>query len=230
LLAKDASNNVGNKAKQINLQKLLDVVAKITQPGGSVRGVDERELMFGKMFGCLSIIRSGRLINDSTAAVIVFRYLCELYLSKVWMREAVVESVIQLLCSISGQQHPPSAHKNNLSDDMNAVFHDHVAPKIWLLLTQQANVIGLGTLNATTKLDKDASPQWFSQDINLQSMSPAQLSLLMGLQMLQLDGLTRFIPVTPVVNELSFSNIREALINSTAGFPKVLNKIFDFRS
>jgi hypothetical protein len=202
LLAKDA----GSGERHFKLQKVLDSVVSTTQVAGNMKGIDEREMMFGKLFGCLAIVRSGRLAGDSQTTSAIFNHLCELYLSKVWMREAAVEAIIHLVASLTGNE---------------TVIAESIIPKLWILLTQPAHTIALGTFKATSKLDSDAHTDWFGDSSNLQSMSPAQICLRCGLQSLQLAPLSQILPTSQVINEMTFENIVETLLVATAGYPKV---------
>ena len=58
--------------------------------------------MFGKLFGYLSLIRSGKLENDEENVVLIVDRLLELHNRKGWIREVVSESILTLLAVISG--------------------------------------------------------------------------------------------------------------------------------
>lgn len=57
--------------------------------------------MFGRLFGFLAIIRSGRLRDDSDenreTAVKILNDLVDLLGAKGWIREVVVESMLELV-------------------------------------------------------------------------------------------------------------------------------------
>jgi DNA polymerase phi len=73
---------------------LIDENTKIT---GSLKGAEERDFMFGKLFGYLSLIRSGKLENDSENVLIIVDKLLELHNRKGWLREVVGEALLNLL-------------------------------------------------------------------------------------------------------------------------------------
>ena len=50
---------------------------------GAVKRADERDLLFGRLFGCLALTRSGRLLSDQKMAIRVFNHLVELLGTKV---------------------------------------------------------------------------------------------------------------------------------------------------
>ena len=62
-----------------------------------MRGAEERDLMFGKLFGYLALIRSGRLAGDCSNIVKALCILVELHQRKAWIREVVSESILHLL-------------------------------------------------------------------------------------------------------------------------------------
>jgi hypothetical protein len=57
-----------------------------------MRGAEERDLMFGRLFGYLALIRSGKLSGDNTNIVKTLDTLIELHQRKAWIREVVSES------------------------------------------------------------------------------------------------------------------------------------------
>jgi DNA polymerase phi len=67
-----------------------------------MKGSEERDLMFGKLFGYLSLIRSGKLENDEENVVLIVDKLLDLHNRKGWIREVVSESILTLLAVISG--------------------------------------------------------------------------------------------------------------------------------
>ena len=77
-----------------------------TQLGGSKRA-DERDLLFGRLFGCLALTRSGRLQSDEKIATKVFSHLVDLLNTKVkekWLNLAFIDPSIYL--SIYPSIHP----------------------------------------------------------------------------------------------------------------------------
>ena len=62
-----------------------------------MRGAEERDLMFGRLFGYLALIRSGKLSGDNASIVKTLDALIELHQRKAWIREVVSESILFLL-------------------------------------------------------------------------------------------------------------------------------------
>ena len=57
--------------------------------------------MFGKLFGYLSLIRSGKIEKDKVSVLLIVDRLLELHNRKGWIREVVCESMLTLLNVIS---------------------------------------------------------------------------------------------------------------------------------
>ena len=62
-----------------------------------MRGSEERDVMFGRLFGYLALIHSGRLRQDPTGAMHALDRLIGLHKRKVWIREVVSEALLLLL-------------------------------------------------------------------------------------------------------------------------------------
>ena len=71
------------------------------QISGSMKGAEERDLMFGKLFGYLSLIRCGKIEKDKDNVLLITDRLLELHNRKGWIREVVCESILSLLNVIS---------------------------------------------------------------------------------------------------------------------------------
>ena len=74
-----------------------------TQLGGAKRA-DERDLLFGRLFGCLALTRSGRLQSDEKIATKVFTHLVDLLNTKVkekWLNLAFIDPSIYLSIYLS---------------------------------------------------------------------------------------------------------------------------------
>jgi len=60
-----------------------------------MKGSDEREVLFGRLFGFLALIRSGRLCSDRAVGDKVLDATMALLSSKGWLREVVVETLLE---------------------------------------------------------------------------------------------------------------------------------------
>ncbi|KAL9183676.1 hypothetical protein ACHAXT_004532 [Thalassiosira profunda] len=71
--------------------------------GGKMKGIEERDHVFGRLFGISAVVRSGILGADDFPAKVVEGYvqdLIDLYRYKNWMREPAAHAMIELLSSI----------------------------------------------------------------------------------------------------------------------------------
>ncbi len=85
----------------ISLNIALPIVDESTRIRGKIKGSEERDLMFGKLFAYLSIARSGILAKDPVAGLDIFKRLLELHKMRGWLREVVSESLLVVLSSIN---------------------------------------------------------------------------------------------------------------------------------
>jgi hypothetical protein len=61
-----------------------------------MKGSEERDVMFGKLFNFLALIRAGRIQNDSTTGLYILDRFIELHKRKGWIREVVSEAILLL--------------------------------------------------------------------------------------------------------------------------------------
>jgi hypothetical protein len=66
-----------------------------------MKGSDERDVMFGRLFGYLAVIRAGALLGKpSTEVLHILDRFIELFKRKAWIREVMAESILYLLESV----------------------------------------------------------------------------------------------------------------------------------
>ena len=75
---------------------LLEDTTKIT---GGMKRAEERDILFGRLFGYLTLVNAGR-VNASNASDISQR-LVLLYAKKPWFHEAVIESLLSVLNQVN---------------------------------------------------------------------------------------------------------------------------------
>ncbi|TMW69360.1 hypothetical protein Poli38472_001516 [Pythium oligandrum] len=88
----------------ISLQSTLDVLLEAMEVHANMKGMEQREHMFGRLFGLLALHRSGRLTQDEDAqkiTVAIVKELLEMSKWKKWLRESCVEGVLTVLSSVS---------------------------------------------------------------------------------------------------------------------------------
>ncbi len=71
------------------------------QLSGSLKGSEERDFMFGKLFCYLAIIRSGKVAKDVTISVKILERILELHAKRGWIREVASESLLVFLSHAS---------------------------------------------------------------------------------------------------------------------------------
>lgn len=68
-----------------------------------MKGAEERDLIFAKLFGYLSLIRSGKMKKNEENILPILDRLLELHNRKGWVREVVCEAILSLLDSIDSE-------------------------------------------------------------------------------------------------------------------------------
>jgi len=81
----------------VPLKIALPIIDESTHIRGKIKGSEERDLMFGKLFAYLSIARSGLLARDAQAGLDLFKRLLELHRMRGWLREVVSEAFFVVL-------------------------------------------------------------------------------------------------------------------------------------
>ncbi len=80
----------------VGISEVLELIRESTRVTGSIKGQDERDLLFGKLFGYMSIVRSGKIRCNDEYCLEVLQGLLDLHKRKVWIREVVVEAILDL--------------------------------------------------------------------------------------------------------------------------------------
>lgn len=85
--------------RDITLTETLELLIDAMQVTASMKAMEQREHMFGKLFGLLALHRSGRLLETENEpfAVQVVQQLIEMSAWKKWLREACVEAILSIL-------------------------------------------------------------------------------------------------------------------------------------
>jgi DNA polymerase phi len=85
--------------ERVSVTETLELLDEATRVTGSMKGSDERDVLFGRLFAFGAIIRSGRLREDIENARSVLDMMVELLTTKGWIREAVVECLLEF-CTV----------------------------------------------------------------------------------------------------------------------------------
>lgn len=135
---------------KVDIQKVLLLLTDTTKVTGSVKGADERDLLFGRLFGYFAIIRSGRLAAESSETKeIMFDGILNMIKSKGWLREVVVEALLLFL--------------NHLCESEDVFIQNYIPKLIPLVSTPIMEMsasqlmLALGLEAYARKLKKDSS-------------------------------------------------------------------------
>ena len=128
---------------RLPLSEVLKLSDESTRMSGSIKGIDERELMFGKLFCYLSIIQSGRLQLSSPSSsenqgLDILDRIIELHNMRGWIKEVTVESMLLFTYSHCAS---PSSILTKLEPLLADPVEDLSAWQIMLLLGIQPFLI-----------------------------------------------------------------------------------------
>lgn len=206
----------------IRLRHILVLIEEHTKITGSLKGGEERDMLFGKLFGYLAVIRSGRIDLSADASLegededsleqkkekaitaqdhedatplplVLFDKLFKLYNHKGWMREVISEAFLFLL-----------------NESPSRIVRKKMIPLLKPLLVD-----------------------------SLADMSASQLALAMGLEFLATSENSKIackklkkevkeiLPAWPMMTPENLDIMKQTLISSTAGFPKI-HRVWDF--
>ncbi|KAJ3207331.1 DNA-directed DNA polymerase [Dinochytrium kinnereticum] len=88
----------------IQLDEILDLLESVTAVTNSMKGQEQREMLFGRLFGLRAIHLSGAILRDHASADELSR-ICEMLLacgnSKIFLREACFEILIGFISTVS---------------------------------------------------------------------------------------------------------------------------------
>ncbi|GLE04057.1 hypothetical protein PINS_up012968 [Pythium insidiosum] len=101
----------------VSLSETLSVLRDAMEVQQNMKGMEQREHMFGKLFGLLALHRSGRLQGDDALTVEVVRELLAMSAWKKWLREACVEGALTVLADA-----PRALFESTLAVEMAALL------------------------------------------------------------------------------------------------------------
>lgn len=89
----------------VQLKEVQALLREAMEVHSSMKGMEQREHMFGRLFGLLAVQRSGRLGGDDnqSVAVEVIKELLEMSKWKKWLREACFEAVLAVLVDVNAK-------------------------------------------------------------------------------------------------------------------------------
>lgn len=99
---------------------------KNNRSGVTMKGIEERDHAFGRLFGILAVVRSGILVLEDFPSAVVEGYtndLIDLYHYKKWMKEIAAHALIELLSSLDTDTN---------QELVSRVTNDVITPKLFL--------------------------------------------------------------------------------------------------
>ncbi|CAI5726385.1 unnamed protein product [Hyaloperonospora brassicae] len=87
----------------LQLHETRDVLHEAMEMHSSMKPMEQREHMFGRLCGLLALHRSGRLKTDLPLLVTVLKELLEMAAFKRWFREACYEAALTLLVDVPAE-------------------------------------------------------------------------------------------------------------------------------
>ena len=79
----------------------LNIISISTQLTGSLKGAEERDFIFSKLFCCICIIRSGKASTNKDQQLNILDRLLELHARKGWMKEVVADTLLLFCASLT---------------------------------------------------------------------------------------------------------------------------------
>ncbi|GMF11449.1 unnamed protein product [Phytophthora lilii] len=89
--------------QQLALQSTLELLRDAMEVHSSMKPMEQREHMFGRLFGLLALHRSGRLSADLPLLVAVLKELLDMAAFKRWFRETCYEAALTLLADVPAE-------------------------------------------------------------------------------------------------------------------------------
>jgi DNA polymerase phi len=84
---------------KIDLEYVLTMLDEHTKVTGSMKGQEERDMLFGQLFGYLAVLRSNR-VNDTKMVSDLIDRLLLLHSKKGWIKEVTTEAILILISTI----------------------------------------------------------------------------------------------------------------------------------
>ena len=120
----------------ISLESILSLSDENTIITGSSRGMDEREMIFGKLFCYLSILRSGRVNEKSNAnfAMTILERILAIHEMRGWIRELTTEAMLCFLSAVSKSKSICTRAMEKMEGLLSEEVHELSAWQIVLLM------------------------------------------------------------------------------------------------
>lgn len=183
----------------VEVVKTLELLDDTTKVTGSLKGAEERDFLFSKLFCCIAVIRSGVSKNNKEQLLDILDRLLVLHEGKGWMREVVSDTLLQFAASLTDAE-VINATLLKLKPLLSVPVADMTAWQISLS-------IGLQQLRHSPAKDRaSVTAVW-------QAQWKAEMSELA-------------VSVTPVTMNI-IGELADTLLAATTGFPKI-NKVWEY--
>lgn len=174
---------------------------------GSVKRFEERELLFGKLFGLLCVVRSKRLNNDKVLINRVLDSLLVVHSKRNWIREVTSDAILFFLSQSSAE-----------------VVEEVIIPKLLQLLCSLPQCgFSLEDGKHSLKLQSGQGGE------SLEGTKPWELIIATGLVAYCREKIPHIvcrIPSSKVVQIDALDEIASTLLSATRGFPQI-SRVWD---
>ncbi|CAK4152252.1 unnamed protein product [Aphanomyces euteiches] len=130
----------------LSVESVLDLVLTTMDASNSMKGMEQREHMFGRLFGLLAIFKSGRMTHDDPQLAKLLDELIALSKWKKWFREACYEGLLTVVHAL-----PPASFKSTVWPRIEPLLSGNVAD---FNADQVALAVGLRQYMVAHNLDK----------------------------------------------------------------------------
>jgi DNA-directed RNA polymerase delta subunit len=200
-----------------------------------LKGSEERDLLFGKLFGYLSIVQSGKLQSDKEHAEDIMTRLIELHGKKGWIREVVCEGLLALISvvdlDIAAQL--VGKFKPLLTQPEPVPISEMTAWQLMLAIgLQQYGKIITKAAEKHEKQDKqdkqnDAKGNSKSDKKSNKHDTDSEHSKEAVYVESIVRTITKMLPEEEILTPRTLESMRTTLLAATGGFPK-LHRVWDF--
>ena len=121
----------------VRTKDIIDLIEKTTQTNTAMKGSEERDLFFGKLFGFMTLARAHRFQAHPSLAVEAINSLLAVYERKPWSREVIAEAILSLLSEIKDNSSVVRSVLDTLARIVTGHSDDMDANQIMLLVGMQ---------------------------------------------------------------------------------------------
>ncbi|PWN37684.1 uncharacterized protein FA14DRAFT_130502 [Meira miltonrushii] len=133
------------RTRSISTQHAIDLILAYSKPAQKIKGQEERDMLFARLFGLHALVRSEVLCDSSVTNQEDFqriiRILHNISSGKHWLRESGTSVIVQAIEQLSKTNNPPSWKSNALKWLVEIVCNDDrvTADSVALFMTLKQN-------------------------------------------------------------------------------------------